>query len=151
MLKRIIRHLRQPARKVGASLPQNKGACPITVHLSRRSSGVTTGTRLWSSMVKDVGPNPAEKPKHYVAHTPERAPNIVHSTDGKKLQEHYDRSMKGEEHRSRPSHHHHQHQAHIYQSFDPCQPYHPSSPLKGESYPIQPHFYQPYPHRPGHP
>ncbi|WP_419600161.1 GDSL-type esterase/lipase family protein [Thiolapillus sp.] len=151
MLMRIIRHLRQPARKVGASLPQNKEARQITVHLSRRSSGVTTGPRLWSSVVKDVGPNPAEKPKHYVAHTPERDPNIVHSTDGKKLQEHYDRAMKGEEHRSRPSHHHHQHQPHIYQSFDPCQPYHPSSPLKGESYPIQPHFYQPYPHQPGHP
>ena len=44
MLMRIIRHLRQPARKVGASLPQNKEARPITVHLSRRSSGVTTGT-----------------------------------------------------------------------------------------------------------
>ena len=70
---------------------------------------------------------------------------------GKSCQEHCDRAMKGEERRSRPSHHHHQHQPHIYQSFDPCQPYHPSSPLRGESYPIQPHFYQPYPHQPGHP
>ena len=64
MPMRITHHLRQPSRKVGASLPQNKEARPITVHLSRRSSGVTTGTRLWSSVVKDVGPNPAEKPKH---------------------------------------------------------------------------------------
>ena len=73
--------------------------------------------------MKAVGPNPAEKPKHYVAHTPERALNIVHSTDGEKLQEHCDRAMKGEEHWSRPSHHHHQHKPHIYQSFDPCPPY----------------------------
>ena len=32
--------------------------CGLCVHLGRRSSGVTAGTGLWSSVVKAVGPNP---------------------------------------------------------------------------------------------
>ena len=74
VLMSIVRHLRLPVTKVEDFLSQNKGGRPITVHLSRRSSGVTTGTRLWSSVVKDVGPNPAEKSTatRDVAHTPER-------------------------------------------------------------------------------
>ena len=72
MLMSIIRPLRQPATKVEDSLSRNKEARPITVHLSLGSSGVTTGTCLWSSVVKAVDRNQAEKPKRYAAHTPER-------------------------------------------------------------------------------
>ena len=120
----IIRYLRQSATKAEDSLPQSKEARPITVHLSRRSSGVTSGTCLWSFVVKAVDLNPAEKPTRDVVHTPERAPNTVHGTGGEKLQEHYDRAVKGEGHRSKPSQHHHHNQPHIYQFLDPCQLYH---------------------------